>query len=212
MKTNISVCFTFAILVAGRFIIAWIKFMSIECCNEREPSRDLAGTIYFFARNLDLMFCRNDYPADKSTISDMFVYTCLKYNIPWVRVTKLISSVLVISSCSNIAKTRFHIRQVSPQLSCGDSSKIWMWFKESNPYICKIENFAYGEIQERGFSNPTPVLCYPGYRFGHKWGVNPSVPSQAGGSAADTSHRCVINCYTLLIEQFHLCHCWRCIR
>ena len=31
-----------------------------------------------------------------------------------------------------------------------------MWFKESNSYFCKIENFTYGEISERGFSNPHP--------------------------------------------------------
>ena len=29
-----------------------------------------------------------------------------------------------------------------------------MWLKESNKYFCKIENFAYGEINERSFSNP----------------------------------------------------------
>ena len=49
-----------------------------------------------------------------------------------------------------------YIWQVSPQLSCDDTCKIWMWFKESNRYFCKIENFAYGEINERSFSNPHP--------------------------------------------------------
>ena len=49
-----------------------------------------------------------------------------------------------------------YIWQVSPQLSCGDSWQIWMWLKESNSYFCKIENFAYGEINERSFSNPHP--------------------------------------------------------
>ena len=49
-----------------------------------------------------------------------------------------------------------YIWQVSPQLSCGDSCQIWMWFRESNRYFCKIENFAYGEINERSFSNPHP--------------------------------------------------------
>ena len=35
-----------------------------------------------------------------------------------------------------------------------------MWFKEANIYFCKIENFAYGEINERSFSNPHPrALC-----------------------------------------------------
>ena len=49
-----------------------------------------------------------------------------------------------------------YIWQVSPQLSCGDTCQIWKWFKESNRYFCKIENFANGEINERSFSNPHP--------------------------------------------------------
>ena len=47
-----------------------------------------------------------------------------------------------------------YIWQVSPQLSCSDACQIWMWFKESNRYFCKIENFAYREINKRSFSNP----------------------------------------------------------
>ena len=31
-----------------------------------------------------------------------------------------------------------------------------MWFKESNMYFCKVEIFAYGEINERSFSIPHP--------------------------------------------------------
>ena len=50
-----------------------------------------------------------------------------------------------------------HIWQVSPQLSCGDICQIWMWLVESNRYFSRIENFAYGEINEQRFSNPTPV-------------------------------------------------------
>ena len=49
--------------------------------------------------------------------------------------------------------------QVSPQLSCGDTCQIWMWFRESNRYFC--ENFAYGEISERSFSNPHPWWVTP---------------------------------------------------
>ena len=49
-----------------------------------------------------------------------------------------------------------YIWQVSPQLSCGDTCQIWMWFEESNMYFCHVENFAYGEINERSFSNPHP--------------------------------------------------------
>ena len=54
------------------------------------------------------------------------------------------------------------IWQMSPQLSCGDTCQIWMWFKEFNRYFCKIGNFACGEINERNFSNPSPwyVIAY----------------------------------------------------
>ena len=34
-----------------------------------------------------------------------------------------------------------HIWQVSPQLSCGDTCQLWMWFEEFNKYFCKIKNF-----------------------------------------------------------------------
>ena len=46
------------------------------------------------------------------------------------------------------------IWQVSPQLSCGDTCQIWMWFKECN----RIENFAYRDIDRRSCSNPHPSL------------------------------------------------------
>ena len=49
-----------------------------------------------------------------------------------------------------------HIWQVSLQLSCGDTCQIWMWCKEFNRYFDRIENFAYGEINERNFSNLHP--------------------------------------------------------
>ena len=49
-----------------------------------------------------------------------------------------------------------YIWHVSPQLSCGDTCQIWMWFRESNRYFCKIKNFAYGKISERSFSKPHP--------------------------------------------------------
>ena len=51
---------------------------------------------------------------------------------------------------------RVPIWQVLPQLSCGDTCQIWMWCKWSNRYFDRIENFAYGEINERSFSNPHP--------------------------------------------------------
>ena len=49
-----------------------------------------------------------------------------------------------------------HIWQVSPQLRCGDTCKLWLKFKERNKYFCDIENFAYREIDERSFSCPHP--------------------------------------------------------
>ena len=74
---------------------------------------------------------------------------------------------------------RVYIWQVSPQLSCGDTCQIWMWFRESNRYFCKIENFAYGEISERSFSNPHPwtrvnnatqmMQTYTSGSFSNRW-------------------------------------------
>ena len=78
-----------------------------------------------------------------------------------VVVTKPISSVPLFSDFLWLSKHklaieyRVYIWQVS-QLSCGDTCQIWMWFKESNRYFYKIENFAYGEINKRSFSNPHP--------------------------------------------------------
>ena len=47
-----------------------------------------------------------------------------------------------------------HIWQVSWQLNCSDTCQIWMRFKECSRYFYGIETFAYGEIDERSFSNP----------------------------------------------------------
>ena len=40
----------------------------------------------------------------------------------------------------------FYIWQVSPQLSCGETCQIWMWFKESNRYFFKIKKKANGAL------------------------------------------------------------------
>ena len=45
---------------------------------------------------------------------------------------------------------------VSSSASCGDTCQMWMGFKESNKYFCKIEKFAYGAINEWNFNDPTP--------------------------------------------------------
>ena len=63
---------------------------------------------------------------------------------------------LLLSKQALAFELRVNIWQVSPQLSCGDTCQIWMWFRESNRYFCKIENFAYGEIRKRSFRNPHP--------------------------------------------------------
>ena len=70
-----------------------------------------------------------------------------------------LESVVMIaaSACSPYVRwISNRLRQLSPQLSCGDTCQIWMWCKEYHRYFCKIENFAYGEIKERSFSNPHP--------------------------------------------------------
>ena len=57
-----------------------------------------------------------------------------------------------------------HIWQMLPQLRCGDTCEIWMWFEESNMYFCKIKNFPNGEINKLIFSNPIP-----GWHMGSTW-------------------------------------------
>ena len=74
-------------------------------------------------------------------------------------VTKSISSVLLffhIPKQTSAIEYHVYIWHVSPQLSCSGTCQICVWFKESDRYFCKIKNFAYGEINERTFSNPTP--------------------------------------------------------
>ena len=99
---------------------------------------------------------------------------CVLSNQQWnpcrssgVGVTQLIS-VLLFSQFSGSSKHwvpidyHIHTWQVSPQLSCGDTCQIWMWFKKNIRYCYKIENFLNREIDEGGFSNPRPMLT--------KWG------------------------------------------
>ena len=62
-----------------------------------------------------------------------------------------------------------YIWQVSPQLSWGDICQILMWFEKSYMYFCHIENFAYGENNERSFSNPQPGQCQWRYLEGYSW-------------------------------------------
>ena len=63
-------------------------------------------------------------------------------------------------------KNRVYVWRVSPQLSCGDTCQIWMWFEQNDIHFCKIENFAYWKVNERSFSNPHPMAAdqYPYHR------------------------------------------------
>ena len=53
-------------------------------------------------------------------------------------------------------QNRIYIWQVPPQLSCGDTCQTWMWFEESNMYFCKIEDCAYGEINDEALITVIP--------------------------------------------------------
>ena len=57
---------------------------------------------------------------------------------------------------------RVYIWQVSPQLSCGDTCQIWMWFRESNRYFCKIENLLTEKLANGALVTPTPGRTYSG--------------------------------------------------
>ena len=49
---------------------------------------------------------------------------------------------------------------MSLRLSSGDTCQIWMWFRESNRYVCNVENIAYGENNKQCFCNPHPMQTY----------------------------------------------------
>ena len=131
---------------------------------------------------VDLMVCRWDDVWHRGCICVCFcfwvitkvliyhwirIYTFTgkcQYSRSRVGVIEPISSVPLYSEFFSIVKT--HVRYL---ISClylpGSASaqlrwylSICMWIKESNSYFCKIENFAYGEINKRSFSNP------------HSWG------------------------------------------
>ena len=49
---------------------------------------------------------------------------------------------------------RIHIWQVSPQLSCGDTCQIWMWYSIANMY------FANAEKRETNGTKVTPTPAF----------------------------------------------------
>ena len=58
---------------------------------------------------------------------------------------------------------------MSVQPICGEICQQWMWFKESNMYLCKIENFPNEENNERSFSNPhlsSIIIAFYGIALG----------------------------------------------
>ena len=75
----------------------------------------------------------------------------------------------------------FHIWQVSPQLSCGDTCQIWTWYSIAHMYFDDVENWENNGTEEMGLVTPTPGgwcrgvttwLLYVGPRFGNlvlKW-------------------------------------------
>ena len=53
-------------------------------------------------------------------------------------------------------KYRVYIWQVSPQLSCGDTCWIWMWFEESNMYFYMIKILLTEKLTNGALVTPTP--------------------------------------------------------
>ena len=102
------------------------------------------------------------------TITDAIVYldsdwqSLTIFQWVWVGVAKPNSPVPLFSSVSSIVNTKLpteyhvYIWRVAPQLSCGDTYQIWMWLEEYNRKFFKITYFAYGEINQRNFSDPYP--------------------------------------------------------
>ena len=104
------------------------------------------------------------------------LHALCSYHQGWGLLSHFSPNLSALSKHTLDIKYHVYIWQVSPQLTCGDTWQIWMWFRKSSSYFFKIENFSYGEINERSFSNPHPrsvvngcsaisgaLLCY--FRF-----------------------------------------------
>ena len=94
-----------------------------------------------------------------------YTMTTIKHSLKTPGVGRLLSQFLPFRYFLNFSELwnrmlaiehHVYIWQVSPQLGCGGTCQIWMWLREFNMYFWQTETFAYGEINERGFSNPTP--------------------------------------------------------
>ena len=95
-----------------------------------------------------------------------------------------------------------YIWQVSPQLSCGDTFQIWMWFRESYRYFSKIENFACGEISEQSFSNPHPwpFVSWPPHGFPSQ---RVSIP-MSWCQLVHTCHHRIIKVFSSRVQVDHM--------
>ena len=106
----------------------------------------------------------NDSGVETGIFQDINIVTlddrCLPLCMAWGGVTKPASSIPLFPNFSASPKytlrseDHIYIWQVLLQLSCGDTCQIWMQCTEYNRYFCKIENFAYKEINRWSFSNP----------------------------------------------------------
>ena len=71
-------------------------------------------------------------------------FGCIAKGERWglLRIRPLISplrKVLILLTDNSDALKHVHIWQVSPQLSCGDTSQIWMWYWKSNALVIREE-------------------------------------------------------------------------
>ena len=69
----------------------------------------------------------------------------------------------------------FHIWQVSPQLSCGDTSQICKWFQESNGYFAKSKTSLAEKATNGALVTPTPGVKESEASGFHNWQLVASV-------------------------------------
>ena len=91
-----------------------------------------------------------------------------------------------------------YIWQVSLELSFGETCQMWRWFKESNRYFCKIENFAYGKLTNGVLVTPPQINCIArthgcvqNDRDRRSWKCNPVTPVKSV-SLSFRTHPCVL--------------------
>ena len=87
---------------------------------------------------------------------------CLQFNAnQWWGLQSQFSPLRYFPDFSALSKhtldTEYHvcIWQVSPQLSCGDTCHIWMWFKGSNSYFARSKNLLTEKLTNGALVAPT---------------------------------------------------------